>query len=56
MNKRTYYCKNCDFNFERVPISNDEKVKCPLCGQEDLELKEEKEKAPASCCTSSKYT
>lgn len=56
MYKKTYYCKQCDFNFERVPISDDEKVKCPLCGQEDLELIQEEKKEPASCNTSSKYT
>jgi|GEM_PF-2859303 len=56
MNKRLYYCPECDFTFERVPITEDEKVKCPLCGGEKLELKSEEPKPPASCSTSSKYT
>lgn len=56
MNKREYYCKVCDFFFERVPISEEEEVKCPLCGNRELELRKEEEKKPASCDISSKYT
>ncbi len=56
MIKREYYCKNCDFVFERVSLAEDEKVKCPLCGKDDLSLKSEEEKKPAFCDTAGKYT
>lgn len=56
MIKKMYYCKACDFTFERVLIEGVKREKCPLCGTEDIELKEEKEKTPLSCNSSSKFT
>lgn len=52
---KIFHCNKCDFDFERVVI-DDEEVRCPLCGEKDINLKEESEKKPATCDTNSKYT
>lgn len=56
MYSKKYTCKECDITFERVPLSENEEVKCPLCGNNTLELNEIEEKKPTTCNTSSKYT
>ncbi len=56
MQTTKYECKKCELVFERVKIEEGEEVKCPICGGKDLQIKEEGEKQPASCSTSSKYT
>lgn len=56
MVNKKYYCKDCDITFERVSVSENEIVKCPLCGSQTVELKNIEEKKPIDCNASSKYT